>query len=138
MDIQLWRYLFDDDRALAAHNARRAASVWLSAQGIPDAERADIVLCVGEAAKNVANVVRTATRFTVRLSVGIGWCRWRVRDDGRVPFDWRAVVKREEAATVTLEEHGRGLLLMRGLSDSLRVYSGPHGAIVRGYRRWDV
>lgn len=140
---RIWQYPFDATqdqpaRALTARRARQAASEYLKASGVPYGPCEDLELAIGEASKNVAAVAPSASMMVLTVEVEGGSCRWSVWDNGSEIFDLGAVLIREAVTTLTLEEHGRGALMMMALMDTLTVVSDETHTTVEGVLRWDL
>lgn len=101
---------------------RRRLSGWLAAAGVPEELAGDIVLVVNEACTNcVEHAYRGHPVDAMLLDVELsgGGIRARVTDRG----SWQP-----PAAEPT--NGGRGLMLMRALSDTVRIDSAPTGTTV--------
>lgn len=79
----------------------------------------DLEIAVTEACANVVRHASGAETFEVSLDVGEGHCSIDVRDDGP-GFDPGTVGVAEPGS-----EHGRGLFLIRALSENVRLQSTP-------------
>lgn len=138
-----WHYaidgtLPDGDRAMLVAAARRVAMGWLRSEvvSVDEAAVMDIETAMGEALSNVARHAGTATHFVVSIGHGRGWCRFEVRDDGRLQFSPRRALLRGQMETASIERtSGRGLLICDGLMDEFRVTSRRTGCVVVGVRR---
>jgi serine/threonine-protein kinase RsbW len=82
---------------------------------------ADLEIAVTEACANVVKHASGADKFEVRLDVAGKHCAIEVLDNG-TGFDAAAVDDSSPAAT---SERGRGLFLIRALSDNVRMHSTP-------------
>jgi serine/threonine-protein kinase RsbW len=82
---------------------------------------ADLEIALTEACANVVKHADGAEKFQVRLDVAADHCAIDVVDDG-AGFDPAAA---ERAVPDTDGEHGRGLYLIRALSDNVRMHSTP-------------
>jgi PAS domain S-box-containing protein len=100
---------------------RHRLAAWLRAAEVPAALTADIVLVVNEACTNCVGHAYRGQRGTMRLEVEIadGEVQTRVADSGT----WKT------RAAVT-GDGGRGLVLMRALSDSMEIDTSPTGTTV--------
>ncbi len=118
--------LFHIERTATADQlveVRHLLSAWLRATEIPDGLAADIVLVVNEACTNcVEHAYRGQRVGTMVLEAETvdGEVRARVADSG----SW-------ETPAVDPGRGGRGLLLMRALSDGVDIDSGPTGTTVQ-------
>ena len=83
---------------------------------------ADLELALTEACANVVKHASGSDGFEVRLDVGDDGCAIDVLDNG-AGFDAEAM---DGGSPATGSEHGRGLFLIRALSDNVRMQSGPH------------
>ena len=82
---------------------------------------ADLEIALTEACANVVNHASGADRFEVRLDVADNHCAIDVLDNG-TGFDAGAIDDSSPAAT---SERGRGLFLIKALSDNVRLQSIP-------------
>jgi PAS domain S-box-containing protein len=101
---------------------RHRLAVWLRSAEVPDALAADVVLVVNEACTNcVEHAYRGHPVGTTVLQAKIadGEVRARVVDFG----SWKT-------PAADPGNSGRGLVLMRALSDSMEIASGPTGTTV--------
>jgi anti-sigma regulatory factor (Ser/Thr protein kinase) len=101
---------------------RRQLSAWLRAVGVADDLAADVLLAVGEACSNsIEHAYRDRRPGIMRVEAEVELDRIRVRvvDFG----SWRT-------PTATLITRGRGLPLMRAVSDVLDVGSTTEGTTV--------
>jgi len=97
---------------------RTTVGALAAAHGADAEVREDIVLAVQEAVKNgLASCDGGGGRVVVRLRCDVRGCRVEVRDPGP-GFDLAA---QERRALDPTAEHGRGLLLMGRLMDTLTV-----------------
>ncbi len=116
-EFQVWNYPAEADRLAPA---RHAFARWLTERGVPDEVRADLVLAFGEAC---SNCVRHAYMdgdgaISVHLRHHDGMLTVRVSDTGR----W--------TASNPLAGGGRGLDMIRMLSDDSHVHGTPYGTTV--------
>lgn len=81
----------------------------------------DIALAQTEACANVVEHAGPGEEYEVQVEIFDTTCVIRVMDTGR-GFDWQALRGRSPEK---LAERGRGIELMRALSDSVRFISGP-------------
>jgi anti-sigma regulatory factor (Ser/Thr protein kinase) len=100
---------------------RHRLAAWLRAAEVPAALTADIVLVVNEACTNCVEHAYRGQRGTMRLEVEIadGEVQARVADSGT----W----KTRAADTV---DGGRGLVLMRTLTDGMEIDTSPSGTTI--------
>jgi serine/threonine-protein kinase RsbW len=82
---------------------------------------ADLEIALSEACSNVINHADGADKFEVRLDVADNHCTIDVLDNG-TGFDARATDATMPGAD---SERGRGLSLIRALSDNVRMHSAP-------------
>ena len=86
----------------------------------------DLEIAITEACTNVVRHATGADTFEVSLDVADDRCSIDVRDNGD-GFDPAAV----DAAPSASSEHGRGLLLIKALSENVRMHSVPrHGSLI--------
>ena len=86
----------------------------------------DLEIAVTEACTNVVRHATGADSFEVSLDVADDRCSIDVRDNG-AGFDPDAV----DAEPSDSSEHGRGLLLIKALSENVRMHSVPrHGSLM--------
>lgn len=83
---------------------------------------ADLEIALTEACANVVQHACGADGFEVRLDVADGGCSIDVLDNG-AGFD---AEETNGTSPVAGSERGRGLFLIRALSDNVRMQSGPH------------
>ena len=103
-------------------NVRHRLAAWLRAADVPDALVADIVLVVNEACTNCVEHAYRGHRVGTMLleaSVADGQVRTRVTDSG----SWKT-------PAADPGNSGRGLVLMRALSDAMELHSTPTGTAV--------
>jgi serine/threonine-protein kinase RsbW len=81
----------------------------------------DLEIALTEACANVVKHADGADKFEVRLDVAHDHCAIDVLDNG-AGFDASAVGDATPAAT---GEHGRGLFLIKALSDNVQMHSTP-------------
>jgi PAS domain S-box-containing protein len=101
---------------------RHRLSEWLRAADVPDALAADIVLVINEACTNcVEHAYRGHSVGTMLTEVKVvdGEVRARVTDSG----SWKT-------PAINPGNSGRGLVLMRVISDTMEIDSGPTGTTV--------
>jgi anti-sigma regulatory factor (Ser/Thr protein kinase) len=101
---------------------RHRLSDWLRAADVPDALAADIVLVINEACTNcVEHAYRGHSVGTMLTEVKVvdGEVRARVTDSG----SWKT-------PAINPGNSGRGLVLMRVISDTMEIDSGPTGTTV--------
>ena len=82
---------------------------------------ADLEIALTEACANVVNHARGADKFEVRLDVAGNHCAIDVLDNG-TGFDPATAVDSSPAAH---SERGRGLFLIKALSENVRMQSTP-------------
>ena len=82
---------------------------------------ADLEIALTEACANVVKHATGADKFEVRLNVAEDHCAIDVLDNG-AGFDADAV---RDATPDTAGERGRGLFLIKALSDNVRMHSTP-------------
>jgi serine/threonine-protein kinase RsbW len=82
---------------------------------------ADLEIALTEACANVVKHATGADKFEVRLDVAEDRCAIDVVDNG-AGFDASAL---DEAAPEATSERGRGLFLIKALSDNVRMHSTP-------------
>ena len=80
----------------------------------------DLEIAVTEACANVVRHARGAQKFEVRLDLADDRCAIDVVDDG-AGFDPAALDHQPEAE----DQHGRGLFLIKALSENVRLHSSP-------------
>ena len=103
-------------------NVRHRLAAWLRAADVPDALVADIVLVVNEACTNCVEHAYRGHRIGTMLleaSVADGQVRTRVTDAG----SWKT-------PAADPGNSGRGLVLMRALSDAMELHNTPTGTAV--------
>jgi serine/threonine-protein kinase RsbW len=93
----------------------------LAALHIDRQSGADLEIALTEACSNVVTHATGAAQFEVRLDVGPDRCLVDVLDDG-AGFDPDAV---SGSVPGTTSERGRGLHLIRALSDNVLMHSAP-------------
>ena len=82
---------------------------------------ADLEIAVTEACANVVKHASGANSFEVRLDVAEDHCAIDVLDNG-AGFDATAV---GDGSPDTMNERGRGLFLIKALTDNVRLHSAP-------------
>lgn len=88
----------------------------------------DLEIALTEACANVVKHAEGADKFEVRLEVDDRRCAIEVRDDG-LGFD--PAVAEDESTPGDRHESGRGLFLIRALSENVRLHSAPrHGSLI--------
>lgn len=101
---------------------RRRLRAWLRAHGMPELRVSHVVTAVAEALNNAIEHGTPSRRSSVHLHAAVdaeaGRLQVRVADRG----SW------VEARPTP--ERGRGILLMRGLMDEVRIEPGPDGTVV--------
>ncbi len=112
-----------DSEAIAGHviGIRHRLAGWLRAAGVPDELAADIVLVVNEACTNcVEHAYAGHAVGTMRLEAKLadGAVRVRVSDSG----SWKT-------PDANPRNGGRGLVLMRALSDAMELDCTPTGTV---------
>ncbi|OBF58312.1 stage II sporulation protein E [Mycobacterium sp. 852002-50816_SCH5313054-b] len=103
-------------------NVRHRLAAWLRTANVPEAVTADIVLVVNEACTNCVEHAYRGHRIGTMLleaEVAAGRVRTRIIDDG----SWKT-------PTADPGQGGRGLVLMRALSEALELQSSPTGTTV--------
>lgn len=98
---------------------RRLLRCALSAFPVGRQDRADLEIALTEACANVVRHAAGADRMEVSLDVGADRCAVDVVDNGP-GFDPDALTEPPPAS-----EHGRGLMLIRALSDRVQMQSLP-------------
>jgi anti-sigma regulatory factor (Ser/Thr protein kinase) len=123
-------------RARIVRTMRQTAMKWLREQHttLDEAAINDVGTAMGEALSNVARHALSASWVIVNVSFGVGWCAFRVECDGGDRFRPRAALLRGRERMVSLETSGRGLAIMDGLLDELRVTNRASGTVVEGRR----
>ena len=87
----------------------------------------DLEIALTEACANVVKHATGADRFQVRLDVAEDHCAIDVMDNG-AGFDAGAVDERSPASD---SERGRGLYLIKALSENVRMHSTPrNGSLI--------
>jgi serine/threonine-protein kinase RsbW len=87
----------------------------------------DLEIALTEACANVVKQATGADRFEVRLDVAEDHCAIDVMDNG-AGFDAGTVDERSPAAD---SERGRGLYLIKALSENVRMHSTPrNGSLI--------
>jgi serine/threonine-protein kinase RsbW len=81
----------------------------------------DLEIALTEACANVVKHAKGADKFEVRLDVGDNRCAIDVVDDG-AGFDTDEM---DGTSPVAASERGRGLFLIRALSENVRMHSTP-------------
>jgi serine/threonine-protein kinase RsbW len=88
-------------------------------------DRDDLEIALSEACANVVKHAAGADGIEVRLDVAEDRCAIDVADNG-AGFDATAMNEPDRSS-----EHGRGLFLIRALSDNVRMQSTPrHGSLI--------
>jgi serine/threonine-protein kinase RsbW len=100
---------------------RRFLRCALASQHVDRQSGDDLEIALTEACANVVKHASGADKFEVRLDVGADGCAIDVVDDGP-GFDPEAM---HGTAPSGESERGRGLFLIRALSDNVRMQSGP-------------
>jgi serine/threonine-protein kinase RsbW len=100
---------------------RRLLRCALSMLHVDRQSGADLEIALTEACANVVKHASGAEKFEVCLDVGTDRCAVDVLDTG-AGFDAAAI---DGATPGTDGEHGRGLFLIRALSDHVRMQSTP-------------
>jgi len=86
----------------------------------------DLEIALTEACANVVKHASGADKFEVRLNVAADRCAIDVLDNG-TGFDAEAVTSSPDASS----ERGRGLFLIKALSENVRMQSTPrHGSLI--------
>jgi serine/threonine-protein kinase RsbW len=83
---------------------------------------ADLEIALTEACANVVKHAAGADRFEVRLDVAESHCAIDVLDNG-TGFD--PAVAQGDMSPAAESERGRGLFLIKALSDNVRMHSAP-------------
>jgi serine phosphatase RsbU (regulator of sigma subunit)/anti-sigma regulatory factor (Ser/Thr protein kinase) len=111
-------------RPLSLRTIRSAVARWLRAVGATEIDIIDLQVAIGEACANVVEHAYGATggTVTVRLEIRVSTVVAEVSDTG----SWRPARD---------GDHGRGLILMRNLTDDVRIDRGPAGTTVTISRR---
>jgi serine/threonine-protein kinase RsbW len=107
--------------------ARRILAATLGTVGVTEECRADILLALAEACSNAVNHARPADKYQVAVDIDDARCMIEVIDSG---VGLTAVDLPEERPEATLDEAGRGLHIIRTLSDQFRLTSKPSGTHV--------
>jgi serine/threonine-protein kinase RsbW len=106
---------------------RRLLRCALGVLHVDHPSRDDLEIAITEACTNVVRHAAGAESFEVRLVVGEDRCVIDVCDDG-AGFDPAARSAESPAAE---SERGRGLFLIRALSENVRMQSVPrHGSLI--------
>ena len=100
---------------------RRLLRCALSVLHVDRQSGTDLEIALTEACANVVKHARGADKFEVRLDVGEDHCAIDVLDNG-AGFDAAAMDDRSPTAD---SERGRGLFLIKALSDNVRMHSTP-------------
>ena len=103
-------------------NVRHRLAAWLRAADVPDALAADIVLVVNEACTNCIEHAYRGHRvgkMLLEATVADGRVRARVTDSG----SWKT-------PAADPGNRGRGLVLMRAISDAMELHNTPAGTTV--------
>jgi serine/threonine-protein kinase RsbW len=100
---------------------RRLLRCALSALHVDRQSGADLEIALTEACANVVNHAAGADRFEVRLDVAEDRCAIDVLDNG-AGFDPKIATDVSPAAD---SERGRGLFLIKALSENVRLQSTP-------------
>ena len=100
---------------------RRMLRCALSVLPIDRASGDDLEIAITEACANVVRHASGAESFEVRLEVGDDRCAIDVLDDG-AGFDADALAGQTPGVT---SERGRGLYLIKALSENVRMHSVP-------------
>jgi serine/threonine-protein kinase RsbW len=119
---------------------RRLLRCALSILHIDRQSGADLEIALTEACANVVKHAAGAEKFEVRLDLTEKRCAIDVVDNG-AGFDTGAVASAESdiAAPGTDGEHGRGLFLIRALSDNVRMHSSPRrGCLIHFEKAFDL
>lgn len=101
---------------------RRCLMPWLQEAGVPEPQATDIVLVISEACTNCvehAYVGHKVGKMRLEMEADRGEIRARIVDSG----SWKPPTNRPGNG-------GRGLLLMRAMSDSMEIESHPRGTTV--------
>ena len=86
----------------------------------------DLEIALTEACANVVKHASGADKFEVRLNVAADRCAIDVLDNG-AGFDAEAATSSPDASS----ERGRGLFLIKALSENVRMQSTPrHGSLI--------
>jgi serine/threonine-protein kinase RsbW len=126
MEIQITLCLPRD--AATAHITRQVLDASLEVIGVTPDTRSDITLALSEACANVIQHADDSDEYEVRAMVGRDRCVIEVIDTGR-GFDGAAL---KDAAGTLDGEHGRGLQIIRALTENLQIKDlHQHGAMVR-------
>ncbi len=99
---------------------RRLLRCALAILHVDRAHGADLEIALTEACANVVNHATGADKFEVRLDVADDHCAIDVLDNG-AGFDAAAATESPAATS----ERGRGLYLIKALSDNVRMHSTP-------------
>lgn len=104
---------------------RRLLRCALSILHVDKQSGADLEIALTEACANVVKHAAGAEKFEVRLDVAADRCAIDVVDNG-AGFDVSSVSPGSGSPTPDIDgEHGRGLFLIRALSDNVRMQSTP-------------
>jgi serine/threonine-protein kinase RsbW len=101
--------------------ARRLLRCALSVLKVDDQSGDDLEIAISEACANVVRHASGAEKFEVRLDVGDDRCAIDVVDDGD-GFDAEEMGAQSPGAD---SERGRGLFLIKALSENVRMQSVP-------------
>jgi serine/threonine-protein kinase RsbW len=114
--------------AATAHLTRQVLDASLEILGVTADTRADITLSLSEACANVIQHADDSDEYEVRARVSGDRCVIEVIDTGR-GFDAATL---GEAMGAPEGEHGRGLQIIRALTENLQIEDRPqHGAMIR-------
>ncbi|GAA2397691.1 hypothetical protein GCM10010191_00440 [Actinomadura vinacea] len=116
--------------AESAPLVRHTLDASLRGLGVTSEIRADIALALGEACANVIQHAESSREYEVRAHMDGVRCVVEVIDGGRTGCD--AERWRRERQALPVAEHGRGLQLMRALTEDLNITgrADRNGAIV--------
>ncbi|AGZ44622.1 ATP-binding protein [Actinoplanes friuliensis] len=104
---------------------RRLLRCALAVFHVPRQDGEDLEIALTEACANVVKHASGADAIEVSLDVGADRCAIDVSDNGS-GFDALAVAEPDETG-----EHGRGLFLIKALSDNVRMQSTPrNGSLI--------
>lgn len=134
LDAKSFRYQMPADaadRARQVETARRDVVAFLHGQGVPAPVTMDLEIILGEAAANVArHSLSPVMRIAVSAAAGVACLA--IEDDG-IGFEPSLLPPPDPDA-----ESGRGLPLMRGLSERLMIQSRPGWTSVTARKEWPV
>jgi anti-sigma regulatory factor (Ser/Thr protein kinase) len=111
-----------DARVLAS--LRETLTAWLERIGVPDEDRASVVLATHEAAANAIEHADSVEPVAIEARFADGTVSVEIRDSGR----WKAQRHADEL-------RGRGLLLIKKLVTDFEIQTHPSGTTLRLHYR---